>query len=128
MIGLLAWGVSVYAEKRLATAMFIEPRNYSDWLMIIMFKPISLLISGSLILVSIYLLYRLCRRQVYSLLLRRIFPGMERGIHIVIWLYGVFLLFILGSKFPWVVGVFLSGLFLYDLVQLVYWHRTRDSS
>ena len=126
VIAFIGWSCSVYAEKRLAIAMFIEPRNYSDWLMLLMFEPITLLVSGSLIIFGTYMVYRVCRRHVYWLLVRRVFPGMERMIHLALVLFGVFLLFILGSKFPWVAGIGLCGFLAYDVAQIIFWH-TRDS-
>ncbi|MGD8189165.1 hypothetical protein ACQCN2_04100 [Brevibacillus ginsengisoli] len=127
LVGLIAWGFSVYAVKKLATIMFLHPHNYSDWMMLIMYKPISILIAGSLMILSTYILYQLCKRHVSLLLVRRATIGMERGIHVVILLYGILLLLIQGSKFPWVSGTVLVILLVYDLAQLFVWQYTRDS-
>lgn len=126
LIGLIAWSCTVYAEKKLATAMFIQPHNYSDWIMLLMFEPVSLLISSSLIVISIYAMYQLSRRHGYLLMARRVFWGIERGVHFIFFLYGAFLLWIEWNKFPWATGIVLSLLFIFELVQFFPW-KTRDS-
>lgn len=117
--GLIAWSGSVFAEKKLTTALFIQPHNYSDWVLIVMFQPISVILSMGAIFFSVLLLYRIMRRNGNFLLVRRVFPAFERMLHAVLFLYGAFLLLIQLGKFPWITGVALGVLILYDVIQLL---------
>ncbi|MGC5324517.1 hypothetical protein [Brevibacillus sp. SYSU BS000544] len=119
IIGFLAWCGTIYAEKRMTTALFIEPRNTSDWLMLLMFNPVSLLITISLIGITLYTFYRMIRRHIVKVTYRRIFPGLERLLHIVLILYGSFLTVITVIKFPLFGSGILCLLVLYEIIQFL---------
>lgn len=118
-IGFLAWSCTIYAEKKLSTALFIEPKNISDWMMVVMFNPLSMIIAISLIFIAIYTPFYIIKKHLFSVTYRRIFPGIERVIHLVLILYGIFLLLLTILKFPWFGSVILGFLILSELSRFI---------
>ncbi|MBO8163043.1 MAG: hypothetical protein H0Z34_04875 [Brevibacillus sp.] len=101
LLGLLAWGSGRMAERYVSSIAYLEMNRLSDWLTFVMFRPGACLAVIVFFLFAFWLVWRIAAAHARHALIRHsVVPGPGRMLHVVLLVYALFLLFVLGAKFP----------------------------